>query len=56
MKTKSAKPSNWKVMKTQLGILNKSDNQKTVETFNTLLVALRIVTAIDVTRMCDVFT
>lgn len=56
MKTKSAKPYNWEVMKTQPGILNKSDNQKTAETLNTLLAALRIVSAIDVTRICDVFT
>lgn len=33
MKTKSAKPSNWEVMKTQLGILNKSDNQKNTRDF-----------------------
>lgn len=56
MKSKSAKPSNWEVMKIQPCILNKSDNQKAVETLNTLLAALRIVTAIDVTRICDVFT
>jgi len=56
MKTKSAKTSNWEVMKTQHSILKKPYNQKkTVETLNTLLAALRIVTAIDVTRICDVF-
>jgi len=43
-------------MKTQHSILKKPYNQKkTVETLNTLLAALRIVTAIDVTRICDVF-
>lgn len=33
MKTKSAKPSNLEVMKTQVGILNKSDNQKNGRNF-----------------------